>query len=156
MKLHGAIKLGSNSVLLNNIDTYVKRGQIRPFWPWKWTFRAIQANPSFGSSLVPFLGNSWEAKIEKKLLNSVGANGLKVKKSKIWPYRPWKITFRAIFDMWFMSPKRSFMPKKKKSYWSVSETPPPVNLDGRTDGQIDIRKAPLPFSAGGAKNCLSP
>ena len=53
------------------------------------------------------------------------------------------MTFRAIqpnisFDMWFMSPKRSFMPKKRKSYWSVSEidpSPPPPSIltDGRTD-----------------------
>ena len=67
----------------------------------------------------------------------------KCKKSQIWPFRPWKMTFRAIqpnlsFDMWFMSPKRSFMPKKKKSYWSVSEIDPsPLNLDGRTDGRTD-------------------
>ena len=77
MKLHGA-KLGSTSVLLNNIDKYVKRGQIRPFWPWKRIFRAIQANPPFGSSLeYP----SWEA-LEKKLPNSFGANGLKVQKEQ--------------------------------------------------------------------------
>ena len=31
MKLHGAIQLGNTSVLLNNIDKYVKMGQIRPF-----------------------------------------------------------------------------------------------------------------------------
>ena len=45
----------------------------------------------------------------------------------------------------------SFMPNKRKSYWSVSEiAPPPLNLDGRTDrqtdeGQLGIRKAPLPL-----------
>ena len=79
----------------------------------------------------------------------------KCKKSKILPYRPWKMTFRAIqpnlsfdmwfmspqslsFDMWFMSPQRSSMPKKKKSYWSVSKIDPsPLNLDGRTDGRTD-------------------
>ena len=52
--------------------------------------------------------------------------------------------FRAIqpnlsFDMWFMSPKRSFMPKKKKSYWSVSEIDPPPSI--LTDGQTDGRRA---------------
>ena len=83
------------------------------------------------------------------------------KKGKIWPFRPRKMTFRAIqpnlsFDMWLISCQRSFIPKKKKSYWSVSEidpSPPPLNLDGRTDrqtdrrtndGQLGIRKAPLP------------
>ena len=100
MKLHGAIKLGRTSVLLNNIDNYVKRGQIRPFWHWKRTFRAIQANPSFGSSLVPFL--------VKMLLNSFGANGLKVQKEQNLTLPTLKKTFRAIwpnlsFDMWFMS-----------------------------------------------------
>ena len=76
-------------------------------------------------------------------LRCLSASG--AKKSKIWPYRPWKKTFRAIppdlsFDMWFMSPQRSSMPKKKKSYWSVSEidpSPPPQSW--RTDGQTDRR-----------------
>ena len=68
----------------------------------------------------------------------------KCKKSKIWPYRPWKMTFRAIqpnlsFDMWFMSPQRSSMPKKKKSYWSVSEIDPSPPQSWRTDGQTDRR-----------------
>ena len=96
----------------------------------------------------------------------------KCKKSQIWPFRPWKMTFRAIqpnlsFDMWFMSPKRSLMPKKKKSYWSVSEIDPSPpqswRTDGRTDGQTDGRtdrrttdKSVLEklrcLSAGGAKN----
>ena len=49
-----------------------------------------------------------------------------------------KMTFRAIqpnlsYDMWFMSSQRSSMPKKKKSYWSVSEIDPSPTLDGRTD-----------------------
>ena len=96
----------------------------------------------------------------------------KCKKSLIWLFRPWKMTFRAIqpnisFDMWFMSPKRSFMPKKKKSYWSVSEIDPSPpqswRTDGQTDGQTDGRtdrrttdKSVLEklrcLSAGGAKN----
>ena len=68
----------------------------------------------------------------------------KCKKSQIWPFRPWKMTFRAIqpnlsFDMWFMSPKRSLMPKKKKSYWSVSEIDPSPPQSWRTDGQTDGR-----------------
>ena len=51
------------------------------FWPWKNTFRAIQANLTFDSSLVPFLGSSMP-KIEKKLLNSFEANGLRVQKGQ--------------------------------------------------------------------------
>ena len=42
-------------------------------------------------------------------------------------------------DMWFMSPQRSFMPKKK-SYWSVSEidlSPPPPPQSWRTDRTTD-------------------
>ena len=62
------------------------------------------------------------------------------KKGQIWSLRPCKMTFRAIqpnifFDMWFMSPQRSSMPKKKKSYWSVSEIdspPPPILTDRST------------------------
>ena len=139
MKLHGARKLGSTSALLNNIDKYVKKAQIWPFWPWKRTFKAIQSNLSFDSSFVPF----WT------VLEQMTS---KCKKGQFWPFQPWKMTFRAIqpnlsFDMWFMSPTRSFMPKKKKSYWSVSEIdpspppppPPPLNLDGRTDGRTDRR-----------------
>ena len=56
MKLHGAIKLGSTSVLLNNIDKYV-------FWQF-----------------ISTLPGKLYAKIDKKLLNSFGANGLRVKK----------------------------------------------------------------------------
>ena len=163
MKLHGARKLGSTSALLNNIDKYVKKAKIWPFWPWKRTFKAIQSNLSFYSSLVPFFGSSMP-KYRKCYWTVLEQMTSKCKKSQIWPFWPWKMTFRAIqtnisFDMWFMSPKRSFMPKKKKSYWSVSEIDPsPLNLDGRTDGrtnrrtdrqtddgQIGIRKAPLPL-----------
>ena len=58
MKLHGAIKLGSTSVLLNNMDKYVKKGAKYDLLTLKKTFRAIQANLTFDSSLVPFLGSS--------------------------------------------------------------------------------------------------
>ena len=56
MKLDGARKLGSTSVLLNNIDKYVNL----TFPTLKKTFRAIQANQTFGSSSVPFLGSSMQ------------------------------------------------------------------------------------------------
>ena len=161
MKLHGARKLGSTSALLNNIDKYVKKAKIWPFWPWKRTFKAIQSNLSFDSSLVPLFGSSMP-KWRKSYWTVLEQMTSKCKKSQIWPFRPWKMTFRAIqpnlsFDMWFMSPKRSLMPKKKKSYWSVSEIDPSPpqswRTDRRTDGRTDrrttdkscIRKAPLPF-----------
>ena len=92
----------------------------------------------------------------------------KCTKGKMWPFRHWKMTFRAIqpnlsFDMWFMSPQRSSMPKKNTSYRSVSEIDPsPLNRDGHTDTRTDRRttdKSELEklccLSAGGAKNILS-
>ena len=117
MKLHGARKLGSTSALLNNIDKYVKKAKIWPFWPWKRTFKAIQSNLSFDSSLVPFFWQLY-TKIEKKLLNSFGANDIQMQKEPNLTFLTLKMTFRAIqpnlsFDMWFMSPKRSFMPNKR-------------------------------------------
>ena len=79
MKLHGARKLGSTSALLSNIDKYVKKAKIWPFGPWKRTFKAIQSNLSFDSSFSTLLWQLY-AKIEKKLLNSFGANDLQMKK----------------------------------------------------------------------------
>ena len=58
-----------------------------------------------------------------------------------------------------MSSQRSLMPKKRKSYWSVSEigpSPPPLKVDADADadtdadadadddGRVGIWKAPLP------------
>ena len=45
------------------------------------TFRAIQANPPFWQLLSTLPGKLY-AKIEKKLLNSFGANGLQVQKEQ--------------------------------------------------------------------------
>ena len=92
----------------------------------------------------------------------------KCKEVQIWPYRPWKITFRAIkpnlsFDMRFMSPQRSSMPKMKKSYWSVCEidpSPPSILTDGRTDrrqtddGQLCISKSSAAFRLAELKKVL--
>ena len=52
-----------------------------------------------------------------------------------------------------MASQRSFMPKKRKSYWSVSEIgPSPLKVDAddadddddADDGRVGIWKAPLP------------
>ena len=57
-----------------------------------------------------------------------------------------KMTFRAIqpnlsFDMWFMSPQRSSMPKKLlKRFWDRPLPPQSWRMDGRTDGQTDGRR----------------
>ena len=71
------------------------------------------------------------------------------------------MTFRAIqpnssYDMLLLSPQRSIMHKKRKGYWSVSEIGnSPLNLDGQTDdGQLGIRKAPLPFGTAELKSLL--
>ena len=91
----------------------------------------------------------------------------KCKKSQIWPYRPWKMTFRAIqpnlsLDMWFMSPKRSSMPKKEekllKRFWDRPlPPPPPLNLDGRMDRRTtdkSVLEKLCCLSAGGAKKTV--
>ena len=54
------------------------------------------------------------------------------------------------YDMLLMSSQRSFMPKKRKGYWSVSEigtSPHPLKVDADAaddDGRVGIWKAPLP------------
>ena len=116
--------------------------------------------------LYPSLAALWQnrEKVTERFWRQMTS---KCKKGLFWPFRPWKMTFRAIqpnlsFDMWFMSPKRSFMPKKKKSYWSVSEIDPSPPQSWRTDRQTDGRtdrrttdKSVLEklrcLSAGGAK-----
>ena len=78
MKLFGAKQLGSTSVLLNNTDKYVK-GPNLTFLTLKKTFRAIKSKPVFWQFISTLPGKLY-AKIEKKLLNSFGANGLLVQK----------------------------------------------------------------------------
>ena len=157
----------------------MKRGQIRPFWPWKRTFRAIQVNPPFWQFISTLPGKLY-AKIEKKLLNSFGANGLQVQKEakfdltdlEKWPLERFNQIYLSICDL--CHPKEAPCQKKKKSYWSVSEIDPSPpqswrtdgqtdrRTDGQTDGQTDRRttdKSVLEklrcLSAGGAKNDLS-
>ena len=50
-KLHDAIHLGSTSILLINIEKYVKMSQTWPFWPLAMTFWVIQSN-SFSSQFI--------------------------------------------------------------------------------------------------------
>ena len=77
------------------------------------------------------------------------------------------MTFRAIqpnpsYDMLLMSSQRSFMPNKRKRYWSVSEIPlPKVDDDAddddadADDGQIGIWKTPLPLGTAELKTTAS-
>ena len=111
-----------------------KSSKFRPFRPWKLTFRAIQSNPALAELISTILGKV-HAKIEKKLLTSFlrkcywpvfWENGVKCKKGQIWTVWPVIMTFRAIqpnpsYDMLLMSSQTSFMPKMRKSYWSVFE-----------------------------------
>ena len=144
----------------------MKKAKIWPFWPWKRTFKAIQSNLSFDSSLVPFLAALCQNR--EKVTEQFWANDLQMQKSQIWPFRPWKLTFRAIQPIYLSicdlcHPKEASCKKRGKVTEAVSEIDPsPLNLDGRTDGQTDrrtdrrtdrqtddgqisIRKAPLPF-----------
>ena len=128
------------------------------FWPWKKTFRANSGKPDFWQFISTLLGQLY-AKIEKKLRTVFEQMASEWKKGKIWPFWPRKITFRAIqqnlsFDMWFISCQRSFIPKKEekllKRFWDrplpPSPPPPPSILTDRQtdDGQLGIKKAPLP------------
>ena len=155
MKWYGAKELGSTSVLLNNIDKYVKRGQIWPFRPWKWPLERFKQ-----TRLLVHEYPSWEAlcgkKKQKTLLNSFGTNGLQMQKGQNLTFPTLKNLER--FNQIYLSicdlchPKEASCQKKKKSYWSVSEIdpspppPPPWQTDGQTDdGQLSIKKALLPF-----------
>ena len=139
MKLHGTRKLGSTSALLNNIDKYVKKAKIWPFWPWKRTFKAIQSNLSFDSSLVPFFGSSM-----LKLLNSLSKWPPNAKRAKFdlfdlekWHLERFNQIYLSICDL--CHPKEASCQKKKKSYWSVSEIDPSPPQSWRTDGRTDRR-----------------
>ena len=68
--------------------------------------------------------------------------------------------------MLLMSSQRSFMPKKRKSYWSVSEIgpspPPPLKVDADADaaeaaddGRVGIWKAPRPDGTAELKKCMN-
>ena len=77
MKLHGAIQFGSTSVLLNNIDTCVKKGENPTFLTLKNDLQSDSSKPVFWQFIITLPGKLY-AKIEKKLLNRFGANGLQL------------------------------------------------------------------------------
>ena len=146
MKLHNTIKLGSTSVLLNNMDKYVKRGQIWPFWPWKKTLRAIHMQTWLWQFISILLGQLY-AKLEKKLLNSFGANGLlSAKRAKFdlsylekWPLERFNPIYLLICDL-YHAKEASYQKEEKllKRFWD--RPLPSFNLDGRTDRQTDERR----------------
>ena len=55
-----------------------------------------------------------------------------------------------------MASQRSFMPKKRKSYWSVSEIGfSPLKVDDDNDGRVGIWKAPMPGATAELKRSRS-
>ena len=80
------------SEILTQID---RKGQNMTFQPWKMTFRAI---PYFGTALrLPqrsfFMQKKWAAlRYHRLLYDNMAEN----EKGKIRPFRPWKVTIRAI------------------------------------------------------------
>ena len=143
MKLHGAMKLSSTSVLLNNIDKYVKRGPIRPFWPWKRTFRAIQANPPCWQFISTLPGKLY-AKIEKKVTEQFWSKwppsakranlNLPTLKNDLWSDST-KSIFRYVI---YVTPKKLHAKEEEKllkRFWDRS--PPPQSW--RTDRQTARR-----------------
>ena len=121
------------------------------------TFGAIQANLSFDSSLVPFLGSSIP-KTAKGLLNSFGANGLQMQKGQNWIFPTLKNylylerfnqIYHSICDLCH-SKEAPYQKKKKVTEACLRLTPPPLLTDGQTnkqmdDGQLGIGKTPLSF-----------
>ena len=140
-----------------------------PFWPWKSGLGTIQSNQSVDKIIHTILWKAHDEK-DKKLLNSFWQNGPRVQKRPNLTFDPWKMTLRTIqpnpsLDVSLMAPQWSSMPKTKKSYWSVSEIlelkgkcwqtdrQTDGQTDGRTDdGQLGIRKAPLPDGKAELKN----
>ena len=137
----------ATSVLLNNIDKDVKRGQIRPFWPWKRTFKAIQANPSFGSSLVPFLG-SYMPKYRKSYWTVLEQMAhLSAKRAKFdhtdlekWPLERFKQIYLSICDL-YVTPKKLHAKKEEKVLKRFRDRPlpppPSILMDRWTDRQTN-------------------
>ena len=70
------------------------------------------------------------------------------KRAQFWPLKN-NLYSDSTKSLWYvvklMSSQISFMPKRRKGYWSVSEiAPPPLKVDADYDGRVGIWKAPLP------------
>ena len=163
MKLYVKIeKKLLNSFWINgkNMAKCVKNAKIWPFRFFKRTIIERSSKPVFWQFISTLIGQLY-AKIEKKLLNSFGANGPQVQKGPNLTFLTLKNDLERFNQIYpsicdLCHPKEAPCQKRENSYWSVSEidpsTPPPLplNLDGWTDGQMDdgqlgTRKAPLPF-----------
>ena len=117
-KLYEAIHFGSTSLLLINIEKYVKMSQTWPFWPWQWPLEWFNQILLF----TVHCHHPGEAscqnkeKITKPILNKWTINVKLEKSAKFRPLRPWKITFRAIqsnpaLGSWLVPSLGRFMPK---------------------------------------------
>ena len=129
--------------------------QIWPFRPWKMTFRAIQPNQSFDSSLVKY--TPWEAsclnrdKVIKYVLRKFPPSE-KWAKFDLSDLQKWHLArFNQIhiFTVHWYHPKESVNHKRIiviNRFWEIillSEKLTPTT--DHDDGRISIRKAPLPF-----------
>ena len=125
-----------------------------------WHGARTSSKPVFWQFISTLPGKLY-AKIEKRLLNSFGANGLPSAKFDLTDLEKWCL---ERFNQIYLStcdlcrPKETPCQKRRKllkRFWDRPHPPPPpppsILTDGRTDGQTPdgqhgIRKAPLPFS----------
>ena len=101
------------------------------------------------------------AKIEKRLLNSFGVNGLRVQKEPNLTLPTLKndldsdSTNSLVRYVIYVTPKKLHAKKEEKLLKRFRDRPLPHNLDGRTDGRTDDRQSALEklrcLSAGEAK-----
>ena len=157
MKLDGARKLGSTSVLLKNIHKYVKRDQIWPFRPWKRPLERFKPNRLWAFHLYPsceVLCKNRE-KVAKQFWSKWPPSAKRAKfdvsELEKWSLERFNQIYLSICDL--CHPKEAPCQKREKVTEAFPRlTPPPsILMDGGTDGQtddrqIDIRKAPLPLS----------
>ena len=117
-KPYEAIHLGSTSILLINIEKYVKMSQTGPFCPWpcplEWfnqilLFTVHHHHPGKASCQN-------REKVTEQILNEWTISVKLEKSGKFRPFRPWKMTFRAIqsnpaLGSWLVPSSGRFMPK---------------------------------------------
>ena len=130
-----------------------------PFGPWKITFRVIQSNPSFGSSLYP----PWEAscinreKVIKQFLRKLPPSKKRAKFDLSdllkWPLG-WFNQIH-IFTMHWYHPKEATCQKRKKvikQFWEIKHLIEKLTKDDDDDGR---RRRTTDESALEKLRCLS-
>ena len=149
MKLHGPRKLGSTSVLLNNMDTYVKGPNL--------TFPTLQRHLELVKQTCRLtVHSSWATLCQNKenvteLFWSKWPLSATFDLSYLekWPLERFNHIYLLICDLYYSKEAACQKKKKKKllkNFWDWPLPPPSILTDGRTDGgQIGIKKAPLAF-----------